>query len=171
MEIPFGEWKLRLPTLDDVESIARHANNRKIWLNLRDRFPHPYGPEDARVWIESQMNQEPVTSFMIASDAEAFGGISIHLQSDVASKSAEFGYWLGEPYWGIGIATGAVKALVEYAFEQFDLVRLYAKVFETNIGSCRVLEKAGFAQEGRSRKAVFKDGVIMDEFLYALVRE
>ncbi|MDP6071748.1 MAG: GNAT family protein [SAR202 cluster bacterium] len=85
--------------------------------------------------------------------------------------SAEVGYWLGEPFWGKGIATMAISAIVDYAFAHFDLVRLYASVFEWNPASARVLEKAGFTLEGRECKSVTKDGQTIDALVYALVRD
>jgi len=81
------------------------------------------------------------------------------------------GYWLGEPYWGKGIATSAVRALVDYAFKTFDLVRLEAVVFEWNPASMRVLEKTGFTLESRMRKSVTKDGQTIDSFKYVLIRD
>ncbi len=89
----------------------------------------------------------------------------------VNRHSAEIGYWLGEPFWGQGIATKAVRALTEYAFAHLDLVRIYGTVFEWNPASARVLEKAGYTHEGRLRKSITKDGKIIDQLLYAIVRE
>ena len=108
--------------------------------------------------------------FAIASDEEAVGGLSLSLQRGVRSKAAEIGYWVGEPYWGRGIATLAVRSFVEYAFERFGLLRVSASVFADNPRSVRVLEKSGFVYEGRLRKSVVKDGRVLDELVYALVR-
>ena len=85
-------------------------------------------------------------------------------------RSAEIGYWLAEPFWGQGIATRAVRALSDWAFASFDLVRIFAAVFETNPASARVLEKAGFALEGRLRQSITKNGRTFDELLYARLR-
>ena len=170
IEIAIGEWKLRPWLFTDVKALARHANNREIWLNLNEGFPHPYTLDDAKDFISSQRKVEPVVNFAVASDHEAFGGIGLRLGTDVARKSAEVGYWLGEAYWGRGIATAALRAVVDYAFATFDLARIHAGVFEWNPASRRVLEKAGFSFEARLRKAVFKDERIIDQLLYALVR-
>ena len=155
----------------DEESLARYANNRNIWINMRDSFPYPYSVEDAISWVQLQKDRDPVQGFAIAADNEAIGGIGIRLQEDVHRGSAEVGYWLGEPFWGKGIATRALRAMTGYAFENLDLVRLYATVFEWNPASARVLEKAGFTLEARLKKSVIKDGQVIDEFLYALVRK
>ena len=117
------------------------------------------------------MQQSPETIFAIASADEAIGCIGMLPQNDVARLSAEVGYWLGEPFWGRGIATAALKALTEHAFTEFDLVRLYATVMEWNPASARVLEKAGYEYEGLMRKSAVKDGQVIDQWLYAIVRE
>jgi len=169
MEIAFGEWKLRSWADGDEPALVKYANNRNIWLNVRDLFPHPYTRSDARAWIR-HARKKPETNFAIASNIEAIGGIGFLPQEDVYRRSAEIGYWLGEPYWSRGIITMALNVLVQYAFANFDLVRLYATVFEWNQSSVRVLEKNGFKFEGRLAKSVTKDGKTIDSFLYALVR-
>jgi [ribosomal protein S5]-alanine N-acetyltransferase len=170
MEIPFGQWQIRDWRDTDHVALVKYANNRRIWLNVHDVFPHPYTLPDAKSWIQSAKTR-PKTEFAIASAEEAIGGIGLRLQEDIQRRSAEVGYWLGEPFWGRGIATGAVKTLVGYAFSNFDLVRLHAFVFEWNFASCRVLEKSGFHLEARIEKSVTKDGKTVDCFLYALIRQ
>ncbi len=167
--ISIGEWSLRSWAIEDIPALVKYAGNRKIWMNVRDIFPHPYTRENAEEWINRV--QEPLTNFAIASATEAIGGIGFNLQEDVYRRSAEIGYWLGEPYWHMGIATRAVKAVAEYAFANFDLLRLYATVFEWNRASARVLEKNAFILEGRLVKSVFKDGKTIDSMLYALTRD
>jgi RimJ/RimL family protein N-acetyltransferase len=117
------------------------------------------------------VGHEPETNFAIAVAGEAVGGIGFILQPDVARRSAEIGYWLGEEFWGRGIATEAVIAMTARAFANHDLCRVYAHVFEWNRASARVLEKAGYEFEGRLRKSVTKDGKTIDQLMYAVVRE
>jgi RimJ/RimL family protein N-acetyltransferase len=155
----------------DARSLLRHANSRKIWRNVRDQFPYPYTATDADLWIRSAKQLRPETHFAIAVGDEAIGAIGIELKDDVYRRSAEIGYWLGESYWGRGIATEAVAAATEWAFKHFDLDRIYAHVFEWNPASARVLEKAGYELEGRMRKSVVKDGQLIDALLYARVRD
>ncbi|HUF35106.1 MAG TPA: GNAT family protein [Gemmatimonadales bacterium] len=155
---------------DDAASLARHANNRKIWLNVRDHFPHPYTLAHAETWIGREREAIPETQFALEVDGEAAGGVGVFLQQDVARRSAELGYWLGEAHWGRGIMTDVVRRFTAQAFETYDLLRIYALVFEWNPGSCRVLERAGFVLEGRLRQAVVKDGRVLDQFLYAALR-
>ena len=126
---------------------------------------------DARNWLECIVGHEPETNFAIAVAGEAVGGIGFTLQPDVARRSAEIGYWLGEEFWGRGIATEALIAVTDYAFANHDLCRVYAHVFDWNRASARVLEKAGYEFEGRMRKSVTKDGQTIDQLMYAIVRE
>jgi len=153
----------------DVRSLAHHANNRRIWRNVRDQFPFPYSTADAEVWIRTARSMRPETSFAIAVDGEAVGAIGIELKDDVYRRSAEIGYWLGEPYWGRGITSEALTAFTNWVFGHFALDRLYAHVFEWNPASARVLEKAGYGLEARMRRAVIKDGQTIDVLLYAML--
>ena len=167
--IKIGEWFLRNWEKTDIPALVKYADNRKIWLNVRDVFPFPYPKNDAEAWINRL--QDPLTNFAIASRSEAIGGIGFNLQEDIYRRSAEIGYWIGEPYWNRGIATLAVGAVAKYAFANFDLVRLYTSVFEWNSASARVLEKNGFKFEGKLEKSVIKDGKTIDSLQYALIVE
>jgi len=155
----------------DRDAMVRHANNRNVWINLRDRFPHPYTDADARRWLDSVVGQKPETNFAIAVADEAVGGIGFTLQHDVERRSAEIGYWLGQEFWGRGIATEALIAVTDYAFSNYDVCRLFAHVFDWNGPSARVLEKAGYVFEGRLRRSVIKDGKTIDQLAYAIIRE
>ena len=171
MELGIGDWSIREWRESDLPSLVRYANNRNVWINLRDRFPHPYTRADGEAWIARCAEAGAQTQFAIASPGEAIGGIGVELQSDDHRRSAEIGYWLAEPFWNLGIMTLAARAMTEYAFAAFDLVRIYATVADRNPASARVLEKAGYSLEGHLRKSVVKDGKLVDELLYAIVRE
>ena len=141
-----------------------------MWINLRDQFPFPYTLADAELWIRAARAMRPETSFAIAVDGQAAGAIGLELKDDIYRRSAEIGYWLGEPYWGRGITTEALVGTTAWAFASFDLTRIFAHVFDWNPASSRVLEKAGYTQEGRLRRAVTKDGRNIDAFLYSILR-
>jgi RimJ/RimL family protein N-acetyltransferase len=153
----------------DVASLVTHANNRKVWLNLRDRFPHPYTMHDGRTFLRTVRKALPETSFAIEVDGVAAGGIGFLLQQDVDRMSSEIGYWLGEHFWGRGIVTEALAAVTAYAIEHHGLTRLFAVPFAYNAASCRVLEKAGYVLEARLRRSAIKDGTIVDQFQYAFI--
>lgn len=154
----------------DATALVKYANNRKVWLNMRDAFPHPYTETGASAFLRMVHAQNPTTFFAIATREEAIGGIGITLGLDVHRLTAELGYWLAEPYWGKGFMTEAVIEFTAFAFEHFKLVRIYAEPYANNPGSCRVIEKAGFTLEGRLRSSAIKDGRLLDQFLYAHTR-
>jgi RimJ/RimL family protein N-acetyltransferase len=147
--------------------MARHANNRKVSIQLRDHFPFPYTLENARYYLDLVAKREEPGSFAIEYGGEAVGGIAFHRQADVHRRSAEIGYWLGEEHWGIGLMTEVVTSFSDELLATTDLVRLFATPFASNDASNRVLEKAGFVSEGRLRKSVVKEDVIMDQLMYA----
>ena len=153
----------------DVEALARHANNRKIWINLRDAFPHPYTKQHAREFIRATRQRSPETTFAIVVEGEAVGSVGFVLHPDVERVSAEIGYWLAEPFWGRGITTEALAGVMRYAIETHGLTRVYALPFAWNAASCRVLEKAGFFLEARLRRSAIKDGVVTDQMQYAFI--
>ncbi len=171
MLLPFDGGTLRTWRNEDATALARHANNRKVWVNLRDRFPSPYTLEDADAWLRHCARTVPATDFAIDVEGEAVGGIGVVLRSDVERVDAEVGYWLGEACWGRGLMTEVVRTFAPWALQRFNLARLHAHVFASNHASARVLEKSGFTLEGRLRHSAYKDGRLIDQLLYALVRE
>ncbi|WP_024768706.1 GNAT family N-acetyltransferase [Aquimarina macrocephali] len=165
------EIKIRELEESDKSQMAKLANNSNISNNLRDYFPNPYDEKDATSFIEMTIQQDPAVSFGIEFRGELCGVISLMLQNDIYRKSAEIGYWLGEPYWGKGITTKAVDQITEYGFEKLNLIRIYAGIIEYNTTSMRVLEKSGFKKEGIFQKAIIKNDKIWDEHRYYILNK
>lgn len=153
----------------DRSSLVRSADTRKIWHNMTHQFPFPYTEADADAWFSSLEAMPEPTSWAIEVDGHAVGGIGLSLGKGVFARSADFGLWLGESYWGRGIMTEAAQAVIPEVMEHFGLCRLEAAVFAWNPASMRVLEHCGFVREGISRASVFKDGKLIDRVVYALV--
>ena len=170
VELDCGICRVRSWRKSDVDSLVRYGDNVRIWRNLRDRFPRPYTHSDAREWIEFASACKPPIDFAIEVGGEAVGGVGLKPGIDVERIGAEIGYWLGEPFWGRGIATAALSAATEYAFRELGMVRVFALPFATNAASVRVLEKAGFSRAGVLRKSAVKEERVLDQFLYAKVR-
>jgi len=168
-----GKVLIRPYCLKDAQAIVALANNPKIAKNMRNRFPSPYRLQDAFDWLSICLERTPGVNFAICTaDGTYAGGIGLIPGSDVDYRSWEMGYWLGEPFWGQGLATDAATAFSRWVFKAFpDVVRLHAQIFETNLGSQRVVTKAGFTYEGRLRKAVEKKGQIMDVVVFSLLRD
>jgi RimJ/RimL family protein N-acetyltransferase len=170
MLLDLGDLRVRSWGKHDLDALVRYANNAKIAANLRDQFPHPYARFAAAAYLMEVRSADVETSFALEYAGEAIGGIGFKLGTDIARLSAEMGYWLGEPFWGRGLATRAVLATADWAFGHYKLTRIFAMAFSHNLGSMRVLEKAGFVREGTLRRSAIKNGVILDQVLYAKVR-
>jgi RimJ/RimL family protein N-acetyltransferase len=152
-----------------VEALVRHANNHNVARQLRDRFPHPYTRAHAVAFLKTATAAAHPTNLSIEVNGEAAGGIGFVCGSDVERFSAEIGYWLGEPLWGRGIATEALGLVTGYAYSTFNVLRLFALPFADNLGSIRVLEKAGYVREGVMRSSSVKYGQPRDQALYARI--
>ena len=167
-----GTTKIREWRHADAADLARLADDREVWLGLRDLFPHPYGIGDALAFISLAGRMDPQTFFAIEVAGSLAGGIGCTRRTDVERIGAEVGYWLGRAYWGRGIATAALRLLTAQAFAaDRELRRLWAVPFVTNIASARVLEKAGYTREGTLRQSAIKDGRVLDQWMYAILRE
>ncbi len=167
------DFELRELQSSDAISIAKYANNNNIANNLRNIFPHPYTVEDARSFINESMNNEEKNQYIraIVVNQEAAGVIGCFIKDDVHCKCCEIGYWLGEDFWGKGIMTEAVNRMCREIFQSYDVVRIFAEIFSYNAGSIRVLEKAGFQLEGKLKNSIYKNGIVSDSFIYALIRQ
>jgi [ribosomal protein S5]-alanine N-acetyltransferase len=160
--------QLRSYRFSDEPALVRHANNPRIAANVRDAFPVPYTPADARKWISFCLGESSGNHInrVITLDDVLIGGIGLVRQQDIYRFNAEVGYWLAEPYWGRGFATEALREFTTSAFSHYRIHRLYAGVFSTNAASMRVLEKAGYILEAIHRQAIYKNDTYLDEYLY-----
>jgi len=163
--------KIRGFKKSDSKRLASLLNNKKIWDNLRDYIPYPYTEKDAVEYIDFCNLQNPRTYFAIEYEGKFVGSIGLIIQQDVYRKSAEIGYWIGEPYWGKGITSKAVQLIVDYGFKRLDVVRIYTGIFEYNIASQRVLINNGFVNEGVFKNAIFKNGKLCDEVRFSIIKE
>ncbi len=161
------EWKL-----SDAQNLASAINNKNVLDNLRDGIPYPYAEQDGKDFITAMLSADKNSTFAFAIEIEGkvVGSIAVFRQNNIHFRTAELGYYLAEEYSGKGIMTEAVKQVCKYVFDNSDIIRIYAEPFAHNIGSCRVLEKAGFQFEGLLRANAVKNGAIIDMKMYALIR-
>jgi len=166
MEVQIREWRN-----GDESELAGQADNKKIFDNVRDLFPHPYTLDEAKKWIKYNAGIKPPENMVILVDGKVAGGIGTKKMEDVYRKNSEVGYFLGEEYWGKGIMTIALRKFVEYTFNTFKVKRIFAPVFDYNVASQRVLEKVGFRKESYHIKSIYKNNKYYNEVIYAILKE
>lgn len=168
MTCEIRKWKIR-----DAEELANALSNKKVQDNLRDGIPFPYTTRDGEEYIKSILSSDENNTFAFAVvvDGKVIGSIGAFRQTNIHAQTAELGYYIAEKYWCRGIMTDAVKQLCDYVFLNSDIIRIYAEPFAYNIGSCRVLEKAGFQYEGTLRKNAVKNGKVLDMRMYSRIRD
>ena len=135
---------LRKPTLADVKAIARLANDRRI-AEMARRLPHPYLPDHATAFVNALADAGSDTVFLIEHDRQPVGMVGIDWR---AAESPELGYWLGVGHWGLGYATEAARAVIDYTFEEFSIEQLISGARVANPASRHILEKCGFQWSG-----------------------
>ena len=158
--------------MSDARDLATALSNKKIQDNLRDGLPYPYTEKDGKEFISTMLaaNENDTFAFAITVNGKVIGSIGAFRQTNIHNKTAELGYYIAEEYWGKGIMTEAVKQLCDYVFSHTDIIRIYAEPFSYNIGSCRVLEKAGFQYEGTLRSNALKNGNVLDMKMYSKLK-
>ena len=168
MNLSLREWKIT-----DKYSLAENLNNPKVLNNLRDGLPYPYTVRDAEDFICAMLSADKNSTyaFAITLNDKVIGSIGVFRQDNIHFRTAEMGYFIGEPYWGNGYVTSAIKQVCQYVFEHTDILRIYAEPFAHNIASCRALEKAGFQYEGTLKSNAVKCGDVVDMKMYALIKE
>ncbi|MBR3967777.1 MAG: GNAT family N-acetyltransferase [Clostridia bacterium] len=164
--------KIRRWELSDARDLATALSNKKIQDNLRDGLPYPYTEQDGKEFISAMLaaNENDTFAFAITVNGKVIGSIGAFRQGNIHRQTAELGYYIAEEYWGKGIMTEAVKQLCDYVFSNTDIIRIYAEPFAYNIGSCRVLEKAGFQYEGTLRSNALKNGNVFDMKMYSKLK-
>jgi|APSaa5957512576_1039674.scaffolds.fasta_scaffold00711_16 [ribosomal protein S5]-alanine N-acetyltransferase len=171
VELRIDRIILRFWRDEDVLELVRIASNEKIARNMMTAFPFPYTLEDAVGWVEVANGEEKKgKNFAVEVEGKLAGGCGFDLKDGLYEGCASGGYWLGEDYWGRGIATEAWGMVRDYAFENFDIRRFEASAFSWNPASMRVQEKCGMKKEGVARDSVLRFGEVCDKVLYGMTR-
>jgi RimJ/RimL family protein N-acetyltransferase len=135
---------LRQPTLADVKAISRLADDRRIAENSR-RLPHPYSQDHAVEFVRGIADGNRQTVFLIENNHTPIGMVGVDWREQA---TPELGYWLGVEYWGLGFATEAARAVIDFTFEEFDAEQLISGTRVANPASRNILEKCGFQWSG-----------------------
>lgn len=165
-EIILRDWR---PS--DAPVLASHLNNMNVLKELPRHLPFPYTQRHARVFIGMTNCCDTRLEKAIEHSGMLVGAFSVIPQEDIWHRNAELRFFLGEPHWGKGIMTHALKKMVHYIFENFDFERVYSYVFEHNRAGIGVLKKNGFIQEGILRKAALVDKTLYNICLFSILKE
>lgn len=171
LDIGLPGWTLRAWRADDAAALAQHADNPNVWLWMSDSFPHPYTEDIARHWVTRGHIDFGGDNWAITKDDAALGGCGIHWGEGQLRCNAEVGWWLAEPWWGRGVVSRVAALLVQRAFDNPAITRVFAPVHAGNARSMRVAQKAGLALEGVQRLSAMKAGRPVDRHVFARYRD
>ncbi|MGI4762100.1 MAG: GNAT family N-acetyltransferase [Janthinobacterium lividum] len=163
---------LRAFALADVPRLVAIAGNYEVAKNTLN-IPHPYGEADAQRWVQlTQENYAQQTGYAFALELRATGEFigGIGLTVERRFDWAEVGYWLGQPYWGQGLASEALGAVLRFGFELLRLNKIYATHMAENLASGRVMLKNGMVKEGELVQHTKRDDQYYDLWQYRLTR-
>ena len=171
--------------IDGDRIIIRKLGQRDapdIYRNIKDKdiakwtliIPQPYYPEHAKRFIRLRTyNWKEKTSYafgiVLRQSGEVIGVVDLS-PVNWPNRNAELGCWLGKRYWGKGYMSEAVNLILKFGFGELKLHRIYAWVFEGNIGSQKMLEKTGFKPEGLLRHSQYKRRRWHNELVYGILR-
>jgi len=171
LSLPLSRGRLRRPCDEDLHDLVRHANNPNLIQWLVDAFPHPYTETHGRAFLKRVVEDRSEEVFAIEIAGKLAGEIGLRPGQHERRFVCGIGYWLAEEFWGHGIMTEAVRVTTDHLLGDLGFVRIETDVYEPNVGSQRVLLKAGFQLESRRRKAVVKHGTIYDCLHFAKLRD
>lgn len=169
----YGSQRVRMRPLkeEDAPELTRLLNDLQVVRYLED-IVLPYTLEDARAYIFFARGMgSSGRDFAIEYEGRFAGCVTARYGQGVRCKSALIGYWLGQEYWGRGIAAQAIGQMTQFLFEKRKMERVWAQVCAANAASCRALEKAGFCREGILKNYFFIEGQLQDCYVYACLRE
>lgn len=154
---------------EDAPALAAHAANPLIARYLYQPFPDAYTEDQARIDIEEAAAEKPTRHFAVLADDLLVGSVSVSPGEGVYERSARLRVWLGEGHQGRGLGTKVISQATYYAFSTWPVARVEARCFGENVPTQKALLNAGFRQEARLEKAVFRDGRLHDEYIFAIL--
>lgn len=161
---------LRKYSKKDADRLVDLANHKSVSQYLTDTFPYPYTQEDAEWWISTGSMNDGAITRVIEYEGVMVGSIGLTPQIGWRNHVVEIGYWIGEAYWGNGIASNALQEMTDTAFSELGYQKIIAPVLAPNKASMRVLEKQDYELEGVLKNDVHKEGKYFDIHHFARYR-
>jgi len=166
MQITTKRLILRRPTLKDAQDLVDISNNKDI-AKMLSSLPYPYTIEDAKEWI-LKANSKDYIGFVITYKKDIIGVINVDIS--LRHNHATISYYLAKEYWSMGFMSEAVKGVVEFCFNELNLIRVASHHFHNNLASAKVLKKAGFELEGIRKKHFKKQNSYFDIYDYGILK-
>lgn len=154
---------------DDAERVLSLLNDEEVVRYLSSRINYPYTFEDADWWVREGSHLSPTWAIVAPKEDEIVGCIGLQPRQFEESHSAEIGYWIGKPYWGLGYVTDALAQVTESSLGADGIIRLTAGVFQPNTASMKVLEKCGYVLESVFEKGYRKHSRYYDKYQYVKI--
>ena len=163
---------LRYFKKSDIDDLVKICNDKEF--NQYIPLPYPYYENDAKDWILAMPKRRKAGleydfAIIKKDDKKLIGSISLMINK--IYPCAEIGYWIAKPFWGKGYATEATKKIIEFAFENLGLHKVYAKCYRENIASAKVIEKSGLVKVGILTEHALKNGKFHDCILFELINK
>lgn len=160
---------LRPFTLGDVEDVHQYAHDEAFWRYLPN-MPRPYTHEVAAAFLVRATTRDLAQQMEWAIEFEAHVIGAINVRPQLADRRAAMGYGIAPAHWGRGIMTEAARAVVDWAFANLEVDRVFATADADNIGSWSVMRHLGMQHEATLRQHRMRDGVAADEVAYGILR-
>ncbi len=157
---------LRPITLNDAEDLFEYASDPE---NTKHTFPTHQSIEETEWVISNLFMSAPLGNFAIELKESGKMIGTCDLRVNEGEKSAELAYAINKKYWGNGYAPEAAKRLLELAFQDLKIERLWAKFSSENPASGRVMEKIGMEKEGTLRHTKNLCGDFVDQVVYSRI--
>ncbi|WHX67403.1 GNAT family N-acetyltransferase [Peribacillus frigoritolerans] len=162
---------LRIFQKSDAVAVTKLCNNYNIYKNTL-YLPYPYTIEDALSWIEhhfDNFNANKSYEFAITDkeSGKLYGAIA--LSNNQKFNNGEIAYWIGKKFWGNGYATEAAQAILHFALEEKQYHKVFARYFNSNPASGRVMQKLGLKKEGILIDHVRKENRFEDLVYYGII--
>ena len=165
---------LRPWTENDAESLYKYAQNPSVGL-IAGWLPHT-SVENSREVIREILSAPETYAVVLKETNEPIGSVGIMFDNtihsaDMQEGDAEIGYWIGVPYWGLGLIPEAVICLLKRCFDELGIKRVWCGYFDGNTRSRRVMNKCGFRFHHTEEGKISPLGDVRTEHFTLLTKE
>lgn len=157
----------------DIELAWKYMNNADTFYNLSVGIPFPMNYDNETDWYDSQRKQTGIYNFAICDSSTGLyiGGCGIN-SLDLNNRKCTIGIFIGDDkYKGKGYGTEAMRLLIDFIFNQISVERIELRVFDFNERAIKSYKKNGFVEEGRLRRAIYRNGQFHDELIMSILKE